>query len=68
MTRSELIDLLIDCHMDSIYQGGDPDQYLRELFRYGNSYPGYTNMTNDQLISLWNTEYCTDDDVIINLE
>jgi hypothetical protein len=71
MTRNELIDRLIDVRIDSIYQGGGPEQYLRELFAYGPQgiYGGYENMDDDQLIAEWNIEYgVVYDEIITELE
>jgi hypothetical protein len=71
MTRNELIDRLIDVRIDCIYQGGGPEQYLRELFAHGPQgiYGGYENMDDDQLIAEWNIEYgVVYDEMITKLE
>jgi len=67
MTRNELIDRLIDARIESIYQGGGPEQYLRELFAYGPQgiYDGYENADDEDLIQEWNSEYGESRDEII---
>lgn len=71
MTRNELIDRLIDARIESIYQGGGPEQYLRELFAQGPQgiYDGYENADDEDLIQEWNTEYGEAyDEIITELE
>ena len=61
MTRSELIDRLINSRIDAIYQGEGFEQYLRELFAQAPQeiYGGYEHMDDDQLIEEWNE--CSDE-------
>lgn len=59
MTREEMIERLIDDRIESIYQGGDPEQYLRELFRYGNTYKGYEELTDKEIKIEYNETFET---------
>jgi hypothetical protein len=68
MTRSELIEKIIDRHLDEIDQGGGAEQYLREVFMYGNTYHGYNSMHKDELLSIWNGDCEYDEDFVHSIE
>jgi len=68
MTRAELIKKIIDRHIEEIHQGGGAEQYLREVFLYGNTYHGYNAMHKDELLSIWNGECEYVEDIVETLE
>jgi hypothetical protein len=64
MKRQDLITMLIDRRIDSIYQGGGPEGWIRELLAHGPQgiYGGYNNMEDEDLIAEWNEELDEDED------
>lgn len=64
MTRAELIEKIIDRHLKEIHQGGGAEQYLREVFMYGNTYEGYNTMHKDELLSVWNGDCDNEEDIV----
>jgi hypothetical protein len=68
MTRAELIKKIIDRHIEEIRRDGGAEQYLREVFLYGNTYRGYNAMHKDELLSIWNGECERIEDTIEELE
>jgi hypothetical protein len=68
MTRQELIEKIIDRHLEEIHQGGGAEGYLREVFMYGNTYRGYNAMHKDELLSIWNGDCEYVEDIVEALE
>ena len=68
MTREKLIEKIIARRIDEIYQGGGPEGYLRELFYFGNAHEGYAEMSDEDLLNIWNDECDNDEDTVETLE
>jgi len=68
MTREGLIEKIITRRIDEIYQGGGPEGYLRELFYFGNAHEGYAEMSDEDLLNIWNDECDSDEDTVETLE
>jgi hypothetical protein len=71
MTREDLIEKIIDRRINEIYQGGGPEGYLRELFYFGNTIApseGYAEMSDEDLLNIWNDECDSDDELVEALD